>query len=161
MNHEITLTHEEFSCVLFNTSYNRSSLVVFRDGRARLQVTPCMSHESHLLQMPPGILSLFFLIPLSEEDTTVSIRSPASIMASSPDDMPALVITPKINGKPDRPMAWCPGLTGAGEAWGVLQRHQDISGVFLDGDTILLRNGDSLKVADYLIYYLKILGVKF
>lgn len=160
MNHEIQLTHEEFSCVLFNTSYNRSSLVVFRDGRARLQMTPCMPHEAHALDVPPGILSLFFLITLSE-DTTVSFRSPASIMPSATDDIPAIVITPKLNGKPDHAVAWCPGLTGAGEAWGVLQRHQDISGVFMDADTILLRNGDSLKLGDYLVSYLKTLGVKF
>jgi len=160
MTHEIQLAHEEFSCVLFQTSYNRSSLVVFRDGRARLQVTPCMPHEFHALQLSPGILILFFLITLSE-DTTVSIRSPASIMSSAADDTPAIVITPKIDGKPDRAVAWCPGLTGAGDAWGVLQRHQDISGVIMDADTVLLRNGDSLKLGDYLVSYLKTLGVKF
>lgn len=160
MSQHITLTHEEFSCIIFKTDYNKSSLVVFRDGRGRLQITPCMSHESHPLQVPPGILSLFFLIALSE-DATVTLRSPASVMPSPTDDMPAIVITPMIDGKPHRPVAWCPGLTGAGNAWGVLQQHQDISGVFLDTDTILLRNGDSLKVGDYLVAYLKTLGVKF
>jgi hypothetical protein len=159
MNHEITITREEFSCVIFNTEYNRSSLVVFRDGRARLQMTPCMPHESHSLQIPPGILSLFFLISLSE-DTTVSLRSPASCMPSQ-DDMPAIVITPKMGGQPHQPIAWCPGLIGAGNAWGVLQQHRDVSGVFLDADTILLRNGDSQQVGDYLVAYMKTLGVKF
>lgn len=160
MNHQITLTHEDFSCVLFKTDYSHSSLVVFRDGRARLQLTPCMPHEAHFFHVPPGILSLFFLISLGE-DTTLSIRSPASFIASQTDDMPAIVIMPMIDAKPDRTIAWCPGLTGAGQAWGVLQNHQDISGVLLDSDTILLRNGDSLKVGDYLVAYLKTLGVKF
>jgi hypothetical protein len=75
MNQSINLYPEAAGFVLYQTDHDASSLIVFRDGRARLQLPSESSPGINILQIAPEILSLLMVLPL-HDNASLSVRAP-------------------------------------------------------------------------------------
>lgn len=156
MNQSLNLYPEAAGFVLFQTDHDASSLIVFRDGRARLQLPSESSPGIHILQIAPAILSLLMVLPLHDA-ASLSIRAPRRPEApeTPSPSLPVIVITSADEQKRPHLLGWRPGLTQADEAWNILQTHQDVHGVIIGSESIMMRNGDSRLVLDHITTLLK------
>lgn len=154
MNQSLNLYPEAAGFVLFQTDHDASSLIVFRDGRARLQLPSESSPGIHILQIAPAILSLLMLLPL-HDNASLSIRAPIRPEAPETPSLPVIVITSADEQKRVLLIAWRHRLTHADEARNILQDHPDVHGVIIGSDSILMRNGENRHLLDHITTLLK------